>query len=164
MKFRLNFIALSIILLASCETKNKNVVKHNDSNTTPVENSKHLLLNTFKNIPKEIDGCSCLFSETDQKFKKREYLFAAGFDSTAYIVINEKLSKFKLITSGREPNTFGDHDHVDIYQNDQFKLTVDIKYKRSSGDEVWQNEGIIILESKDGELKTTTKFVGECGC
>lgn len=122
-----------------------------------------LSLDNFKGIPDEVDGCACYFSETDQMFKNKEYIFAAGFDSIGFVAVDNKLVKLKLISTEREPNTFGDYDHVDIYKSERYKVTVDIKYKNSNGDETWWNDGTLTIESKDG-LKVTKKFVGECGC
>lgn len=131
-----------------------------------VENNSKLsklLLNDFKGIPDEIDGCSCYFSETKNKFKNGEYLFATGFDSIGFVSVANKRVKLKLVSSERKPTDFGDYDHLDIYHSELYEVTVDIKYKDSNGDETWWNEGIVTIESKDG-YKISKKFVGECGC
>ncbi|HEY0668715.1 MAG TPA: hypothetical protein VGD22_11090 [Sphingobacteriaceae bacterium] len=120
-------------------------------------------LDNFKGIPKEVQGCSCYFSENELKFKNSEYLFAAGFDSTGFVSVNSKPIKLKLISTGRDPRTFGDYDHTDIYKSEHYQVTVDIKYKKSNGYETWWNDGTIIIENKDGQ-KLVKKFVGECGC
>src|SRR5687768_16492845 len=58
--------------------------------------TSELTLDDFKAIPDEIDGCACYFSETDQKFKENLYLFAAGYDSTGFVSVHNKLVKLKL--------------------------------------------------------------------
>ncbi len=128
-------------------------------NTTKFSHS----IDTFKKFPDEVDGCSCYFSSSSQSFKKKEYLYVANFDSIAFISVDKKLIKLKLISTTSEPQTFGDTDHIKIFTNKDFKVTVDIKYKKSSGDETWFNTGTIIIESKDGR-KTSRPFYGECGC
>jgi len=133
-------------------------VKSDTSSTT-----SKILLDHFKGIPKGIDGCACYFSASDQKFKNKEYLFAAGFDSTGFVSVNNKLVKLKLVSTEKKPDSFGNYDHIDIYNSDSYKITVDIKYKKSSGDETWWNEGTVTIETKDGE-KFVKTFVGECGC
>lgn len=141
----------------SIETSNNSVVSNNDT-------AKFLhTIDTFSKFPDEIDGCSCYFSPDEQSFERQEYLYVANFDSLAFISVDKNLIKLKLISTTREPETFGDTDHVDIYSNNDYKLTLDIKYKKSSGDETWTNTGTITIESKDGR-KTTKTFYGECGC
>ncbi|MBS1979279.1 MAG: hypothetical protein JST46_18055 [Bacteroidetes bacterium] len=122
-----------------------------------------IILDSFTNIPDEIQGCSCFYSESEDKHLKNEYFFVAGFDSTAFISIDNKLLKLKLVSTGREPNTFGDNDHTDIYKTDDYQITLDIKYLKQEGDEGWLNTGTITIQSKDG-LKEIIKFYGGCGC
>ena len=172
-------ILVTALFISSCSSNNENAnqpkstpsTENNENEILPIQTDElesisttsELSLDDFKGIPDEIDGCSCYFSETDQKFKDEEYLFAAGFDSTGFVSVNNKLVKLKLGSTEREPNTFGDHDHIDVYNSELYKVIVDIRYKKSSGDEVWWNDGTVTIESKDGE-KVTRKFVGECGC
>ena len=170
-KIILQTIFLATILsISSCNLSRKK----NNQNTiklTSIKTKEHkesstiadLSISDFKGIPEDIEGCSCYFSETDQKFKNGEYVFAANFDSIGFISINNKLIKLKLTSTGREPNTFGDNDHKDIYNSELYKVTLDIKYKSSNGEETWWNDGTITVESKEGQ-KVTKKFVGECGC
>lgn len=120
-------------------------------------------LDNFKGFPEEISGCSCYFSETNTKFKNEEFLFVADFDSIGFISVNKNIVKLKLVSTTREPNTFGNYDHIDIYKSELYKVTLDIKYKDSTGYEVWWNDGTLSVENKDGK-KITKKFVGECGC
>lgn len=172
-------ILVTAFFISSCSSNNEKTNEptstpesdQNRQEITPIQSENpenvaattELSLDDFKGIPDEIDGCSCYFSETDQKFKDEEYLFAAGFDSTGFVSVNKKLVKLKLVSTEREPNTFGDHDHIDVYNSELYKVIVDIKYKKSSGDEVWWNDGTVTIESNHGE-KITKKFVGECGC
>lgn len=120
-------------------------------------------LNSFNNIPPEIDGCSCYFSDTEEKFKQREYIFAAEFDSAGFISIDNKLVKLNLVSTTRKQGEFGNYDHTDVYGTDQYKVTIDIKYKKTTGEETWWNKGTITIENKDGQ-KIINKCVGECGC
>ncbi len=171
-------ILATVLFISSCGSNNENtnqptstLTNENDQQQTalvktqePENNSTlKLSLDDFKGIPDEVDGCACYFSETDEQFKKKIYLFAAGFDSIGFVSVDNKLVKLKLISTEREPNTFGDYDHIDIYNSELYKVTVDIKYKNSNGDETWWNDGTITIESKDGQ-EVTKKFVGECGC
>lgn len=125
--------------------------------------AENLNLNDFNRLSDDIEGCSCYFSETNEKFKNEEFLFAADSDSIGFIAVNNELTKLKLISTTREPNTFSDNDHIDIYRSKLYKVTVNIKYKKSSGDETWLNDGTITIETHKGK-KVAKKFIGECGC
>lgn len=120
-------------------------------------------LDNFSEIPKEIEGCACFFSESEERKNKNEYLFVAGFDSTAFISIDNKLLKLRLISTAREPNSYGDYDHTDVYETENYVVTLDIKYLRQEGDEGWLNTGTITIQTKDGR-KEFVKFFGGCGC
>ena len=137
-----------------------------NSNATPVTRDTAQFLHsidTFKKFPEEIDGCSCYFSPSQESFQSHEYLYVANFDSLAFISVDKKLIKLKLISKTRVPGTFGDTDQVEIFASENYKVTVDIKYKKPSGDETWYNIGTITIENKKG-LKTSRTFYGECGC
>lgn len=185
MELGLLFI-LPAVFLVSCQESNTTNSNKNDptsvlkvdtlqeainkldttSNTSKANSDTSQFFNsidTFKDFPAEIDGCSCYFSPNQQSFRKQEYLYVASFDSIAFISINKKMIKLKLISTTRELETFGDADHVDIFFNDNFKVTVDTKYKKSTGEETWFNTGTITIETKDGR-KATKIFYGECGC
>ncbi len=114
-------------------------------------------------FPEDIEGCSCYFSKNKKMFENNEYFFVANYDSLAHIMVNKKLINLKLELSTREPNSFGDYDHKEIYKNDIYTVTVNIVYKESSGYETWLNEGTIIVDTKDGQHLKHSIF-GECGC
>lgn len=169
-------ILVMALFFFSCSTNNGKTSERTISPTSDQNGQEHtpiqsenitapteLSLDYFKGIPDDIDGCSCYFSETDQKFKNEEYLFAAGFDSTGFVSVNKKLVKLKLVSTEREPNTFGDHDNIDIYNSELYNVIIDIKHEKASGDEVWWNNGTVTIKTKDGE-KVIKNFVGECGC
>lgn len=172
-------IWVTALLISSCGSNNEKssqsasvrTSEQNQQEITPIQTGKpektlvtsKLSLDHFKGIPYEIDGCSCCFSETDQKFKDDEYLFATGFDSIGYVAVHNKLVQLKLTSTEREPNTFRDYDHIDTYRSELYKVIVEIKYKKSTGEEVWWNDGTVTIESKDGQ-KVIKKIVGECGC
>ena len=161
--------------ISSCDSKNgkrnqsdveKNIQKSSYSIKKITENTStelKLSIDTFKGFPEEIVGCSCYFSENDKDFKNDEFLFVADFDSIAFISVNKKTLKLKLESTTREPNTFGNSDHTDIYNSELYKVTLEIKYKDSNGYETWWNDGTLTVENKDGK-KMSKKFVGECGC
>lgn len=135
----------------------------NDRATTGNTPATALLMESFTTLPAEIQGCGCYFSADEEQYKRNAYVFVAGYDSVAFITLDQKKVRLKMVSSTRNPATFGDYDHVEVYAGDQYKVTVDIKYKKSSGEETWQNEGTITLETNDGQKKVQP-FFGECGC
>lgn len=155
-KLKLLIISIGVTIAVACSGQTN---KQIENNSTVFE----LSLDHFKGIPDEVHGCSCSFSETDEKYKNREYLFAASFDSIGFVSVDNKLIKLKLVSTGRKPHEFGKYDFIDIFSSERYKVIVDIKYKNEYGYETWWYDGTITIESKDGQ-KVTKKFVGVCGC
>jgi hypothetical protein len=153
---RLLFLIVGLFILSACIDQTiKDIAKESKSPA--------FTINSFKEIPIEIEGCSCLFSESKTEYTKKEYLFAASYDSAGFVSVDRKLIKLKLISTERDPGTFGDYDHKNIYQGSGYTVTVDIHYKNSTGEEVWWNDGTITIRNTKGQQKSQ-KFVGECGC
>lgn len=122
-----------------------------------------LTIQSFSQFPSEIDGCSCYFSSNEKAFNQKQYIIVTNLDSLAFMTINNIQTKLKLIKSSAEANTFTDFNHVEVFGNKEYKVTIDIKYKKSTDSEVWIDEGTITITRKDGQ-KLVTKFYGECGC
>jgi len=109
---------------------------------------------TFTKIPDEIDGCSCTFSKNQLDFNNEKYIYANDYAEIAFISINKKLVKFKLVSM---------KGNVSHYSNKDYKLRIDIKSEKPSGEESSILKGIMTLTNKQGQ-KTITNFTGECGC
>lgn len=152
-----SFLLSTIIcsLLSSCWHMNE--PKEDKTKVQP------LTIQSFSQFPSEIDGCSCYFSSTEKTFKQRQYILATNLDSLAFITIDNHPTKLKLIKSTAKPHAFTNFDHVEIFGNKDYNVTIDIKYKKSTDSEVWIDEGTITITRQDGQ-KLVTKFYGECGC
>ena len=144
------------------ETKASDTMEHPQVAAPPVDTARKGLEH-FKGLPPTIEGCSCYFSATEDRYRQQEYLFAAGFDSTAFISVEGGMVKLRLVSTTRKAGTFGDYDHTDVYRSDRYTVTVAMEYKGTSGDETWKNSGTITVEETGGH-KTVERFVGECGC
>ena len=170
-KSKLLILLILITILVGCKKENlENIQNPNSKKIEPSKlNSKStqtgINLTVLKEIPAEIDGCSCIFSETENKFKAQEYLIATNLDSIAYISINHNIIKLKLIEKKIDSNSKEDEDLTEVFGNEKYKVTIEIKKDKtkSVGDEVWWNIGSIKIENKNGESQTK-KFVAECGC
>lgn len=127
------------------------------------EGTSKFSINVIQSLPEEIEGCGCYFSSDSTDNIDKQFIFVSNYDSTAFISINNRLTRLKLVKSGRDVTSFGDHDHVEVYESSQYKVTVDIKYLKSNGEETWSNQGNLIVEDRFGQ-SILQKFVGECGC
>lgn len=143
------------LLLSACWHMNE--PKENKPDSQPIT------IQPFSKFPSEIDGCSCYFSLNEKAFNQKEYIIVTNLDSLAFMTINNQLTKLKLIKSSAEPHAFTDFDHIEVFGNKDYNVTIDIKYKKSTDLEVWIDEGTITITRKDGQ-KLVTKFYGECGC
>lgn len=155
----MNFLKLLCIVIAALVVNESNGQSKQKASEAGTKAKPPLSIDNFK-TPKEIVGCNCTFSESDEKYRQKQFVFAAKNNSIGFVSINKKLIKLKLLSRG---NTFGARDHKNIYSNGIYKVIVDTKFKRSTSEEVWWNEGTITVEAKDGR-KATKKLVGECGC
>ena len=164
-EFVILFIGMLIVL--SCEQKSSRLNASRtdsiaDKTTVDVLEPK-ICLESFTEIPKEIECCSCSYSASEEGYQHNEYLFVCGFDSTAFVSVEGQLLKLKLVSTGREPITFGDYDHIDVFESENYTITLDIKYKEDGEGEVWWNNGTITIEDKSGQ-STKLNFFGSCGC
>jgi hypothetical protein len=149
------FLLLIILIFSAC----KNEKAENNLNNS------NFTLNSFKKLPKEIDGCSCVFSKNEKEYQQNEFIFASNFDSIGFVSINNEIIKLKLKSRIYKPNTTENEDYTCIYEVGNYKITVEIKADKTKkyADESWWNKGLITIENKKGE-KTTQKFIGESGC
>ncbi|HRO43567.1 MAG TPA: hypothetical protein PL009_12090 [Flavipsychrobacter sp.] len=120
-------------------------------------------LTTFKGTPPEIKDCSCHFSVSEKDFIKDRFLFVSNLDSIAFVSINNKLVKLRLVQTTRNKDAIEVRDYENTYTIGVYKLVVSIQFKEQSGDEEWWNTGTLKLFFKDVAIETLN-FVGECGC
>ena len=145
--------------------QNSNSAKFDYSKSKPRNIESELNLTTLKDIPIEIDGCSCFFSETEMKYKSEKYLIATNLDSIAYIPINGRNIKLNLVERKFDKYSKNEENYTEIFSNEKFKATLEVKIDNTKkrGDEVWWNTGSIKVEDENGKIQIK-KFIGECGC
>ncbi len=168
---KLTSVLLSVIFLAlvSCKNEEKpsDIKKPEVENKIETVNSDEikLSLSSFSKIPEEIDGCSCIFSETEKEYEKRKYIFVSNFDSIAFVSVNNKIEKLNITERVYKQNTIENEDYTCIYKTENYKVTIKIEADKTKedSDEAWWNKGSITIENKNGE-KLTKKFIGESGC
>lgn len=151
------FFSLCILMFSACKNeKTRNIEKVSKTEFT---------LNSFKKLPKEIDGCSCIFSKNEREYAKNNFVFASNFDSIAFVSINNKIVKLKLTNRTYKPNTVENKDYTCEYEAKEYKVTINIKADKTQKDaeESWWNNGFILIENKNGK-KIKQNFIGESGC
>lgn len=177
------FSILFVLLLISCNSKNNSndnkevstsnseaqqnpkIVTKGDSNSNkslsidsaekPKEAVK-ISLNTFSDLPKEIEGCSCYFYLSKKDRKEEKYIFVNDFAKMAFVSINGKIEKFIL----KEHQEGSD---IYLYSNGTYDLKTKITKKESDGAEGSNEEGIITL-IKGADILFEKNFIGSCGC
>ncbi|MFT6246288.1 MAG: hypothetical protein ACJA0U_001784 [Salibacteraceae bacterium] len=139
--------------LFSCNTQGKREVSVKDE----------LTINDIVDLPEEIEGCSCYLSRNDSSFNQQKHIFALSDDSVAYVMINNKLNRVKMVYTNHHPFTFKNHDILEKYANDNYTITVNAQFEDSTSFESWNFKGKITIEDKTGD-KANVDFVGACGC
>lgn len=151
------FLALLLTqFLFACgsnETKNNSLSEEKLSST-----QEQIIIDTFTEIPSEIVGCSCYFSNDETAFKKSKYIYADDEDENAYLSINGVMTKFALRKSEESPN----NRIIKVGYNENYEITIELE-QVGQIDETWQQKGKMIIKAKDGR-EFSKDIYGECGC
>ncbi|MBL7818329.1 MAG: hypothetical protein JNL70_25175 [Saprospiraceae bacterium] len=122
-------------------------------------------IGSFSKLPSDIDGCSCTFSDVNEKSKDK-YVYADNWEKLAFVNINGVMTKLTLkktnqkTTAPKVKNVA--NKEVKTYGNGNYEVTVDI-VKGKQVDETWAYKGTMTVKSKSG--KTVVKSIkGICGC
>lgn len=151
----MNILALLNVMLLSF-TNNINYELGNDI-------QGEIVINDIEVMPEEIEGCACFLSRNNDFFNQHKHLFGSNSDSTAFMMINNELIKFKLISTTNEPFTFKSQDLSENYKSEKYELTIDSHFEDSTSYESWNFSGEITIRNKTGK-SAKTNFVGTCGC
>lgn len=116
---------------------------------------KNLNLESFKDFPPEIDGCSCYFSTNQSDFESGVYLYMDNYFDLAFIKIDGELITFKKTISG--------DSETGKWVNDNYLLSL-TKTEQSTVDETIQYSGFLTLKKDGMTILTKEGLVGECGC
>lgn len=145
----------SIILsayLSSCVGSKTTVPESELSKNTGI------VIDTFSDLPPEIEGCSCLFSNNKNDFESGKYIYADDYQGNAFISINGEMKRFTLGNSHK----VSDKHFTRTWISEDFDVT--LKYKQVGEiEETWQQKGTIKIKSKTG-TEVAKEFYGECGC
>lgn len=117
---------------------------------------KSILLQTFKDIPKEIDGGGCYFFLSKKDKKEVNYVCVNDFANLAFVKLNGRIEKFELVDHKVNSSFY-------FYKNKNYELKIEITKKEFGEYESSNIEGIITIRTKEG-LKLERFFIGFCGC
>jgi hypothetical protein len=120
-------------------------------------------ITVFHGFPPGFEGCTCYFSAAENEFSDQYYLFVSDLDSLAYINVNEKPVKLKLVRTSRAEDAADEQDYEATYTNGTYTLITKVDFKEQTGDEAWWHTGTMKLYFKGVEIDQRN-FMGECGC
>lgn len=153
------FSILFLCGLVSCKRNdavtpvNQNTVNQTFTKTEP------FTINTFSDIPKEIDDCTCYFSKDSVDFKNSEYIYVNNFAETSFVKINDTLVKFTQ-TAYRKADTTA---AVAKYISKNYKMIILVKNSIPTANELAYKTGLIKITNAKGKSVKQT-FYGKCGC
>lgn len=149
-------IILLAQLIISCDQKQPaDTATVNENITTTVE---HISLDTFTTFPPEISGCACYFSNNQEEFRNRIYIYADDYGKNAFATINGVMTKLTV----SKTDTLPDNRSVATFVNEDYEITIDVK-QVGQMDETWQKEGTMKIKSVGGKVVAKSIY-GECGC
>lgn len=145
-------ILLNVILLVNCKNQSKN----KDQEDSSIEK---LQLQIIEKWPDDIEGCSCYSSKNKTDFQEEKYLYVANYNNLAYLNINGKIEKFKLVNTDTASVKNG---LKKTWKNEKFEFTIKTNDVGENG-ETWQHTGKLILKSDNNRILEQSIY-GECGC
>ncbi len=125
---------------------------------TQSQKSETFTVNTFTDLPPEIDGCSCIFSEDSLSYAKEKYIYANDFAKTSFIKVNGKMIR---LTETEHANQNSVTKSKSI--GDGYEVEIKAKVFRTTDLEYNEMEGTMTIKSKKGKTLTKTIY-GVCGC
>lgn len=152
------YLICIVLIILSCSSKDKNInvdsaktgqlsLQRNDTND--------FILNTFTNIPNEIDGCSCYFYESKNDENNEKYILVNDFANIAFVSINGSLERFLL-------KNHVDNSNIYTYENGNFILEIFLIQKEYQNNEASSVKGYIKLSR--GKTIVKKEYIGSCGC
>lgn len=153
-------IIASSILFMSCgnnqNSKNENEQEADQKNDA--SEIKNPALQSFSDLPEEIDGCSCLISENSTAFRKNEYIYVDNLQNLGFVQIDGEMIKLSL----DEVENDSEMEIIAKGSNGEIDIKLDLR-KSDKLDYVGSYFGTLEVTPKNGK-KITKSVFGECGC
>jgi hypothetical protein len=120
------------------------------------DSTSALSIQSLKDIPKEISGCSGLYKLTNCN-DSCAYVFASDLQGKAFIKSGER-----IIALSRVYKSITDKKSKERYEGEGYMVTIEVYPTKKTGDEVWEYYGE--LKVVKGDLKISESITGEVGC
>lgn len=122
---------------------------------------ENIRIGSFKELPSEIGGCACYFSNNKKEFQLEKYICADDYFKNAYILINDK----KVILKNVEASvTVKKETHwKKTFKSEEYQMTIEM-FQMGEIDEINQQKGFLILKNIKTGQEIKSEFYGECGC
>jgi hypothetical protein len=161
MKFKNSPFIISFIILLACQPEihdgDKNII-HSDSGNS----SSSLNIDTFTEIPQDIAGCSCYYSNDSTEFVQSKYIYVSDFNELSYVKINGKLLQFKQTKLNRKND--GTLEITARHNNYEMFITVkNISGEGEQEEERSREAGTLTIKDDKGN-SVSKSFYGMCGC
>lgn len=160
-------VTAMIFSLVSCNKfEIKNVVKQPKEKTAIQVNETIIApesfagINSFVDLPEEIDGAACMFSVDKADYEKEKYIYVDDLDSICYIKMDGKFIRLELVEDNT-PETSVD-PYSKKFKNDDYQLSIEMT-RADEDDEIPFLEGYMLIKYKD-EPEERKDLYGICGC
>jgi hypothetical protein len=110
------------------------------------------IIETFNNIPIEIEGPACYFYLSEQDRNEGKYLFVNDFAEYGYMKINGQITKFSLVKFKEKDQS----NSYYLYTNKEDTVHI----------EIMSNDSLLkgIIYFRNAKEVKKIKCIGECSC
>ncbi len=145
----------AIVLCFSCGGPANNNAANTDSTANAVNQADSVInLTSFSSIPDSLAGCSCIFSESENKYNANSYLYFDDLGTVCLISIDNKIVVLKPVKIT---------EVISEFANDEYTAYIQNKKNIGSGAESATMTGELVVKNKKGAI-ITKKVYGVCGC
>lgn len=121
----------------------------------PADTRASVLPEVFRQIPKEIQGCSGLYATDSAALAQGQYLFASDLQRAGFIQWKGKPVQVHQVANRQEGRD-------QTFRADSLEIQIIKGPSRQKGDELWNVEGVLYF--RHGTTVDSVRVVGEEGC
>jgi hypothetical protein len=121
------------------------------------QSASSIVLETFKSLPKEIDGCSETCSYMDIPLKDQKYVWITNLQGLGMIKVNGQVVRLHRVSRADSGK-----NHKEVYKGSGYVIVAKMKEIRETGDEESYMTGT--LEISYGDKVATFVIHGSAGC
>ena len=154
---------LSVVILFSCSEigseTDENKLETEEANPAyeaAVIKTDEITLQTFEQLPMEMQGCNTLFV-VDTSYSLPQYVFASNQKNMAFVRLNNKLTELKLV----KRTNIDKRTVNELYAGEGMEAEIKITKDRNDK-ETWNHKGVLIIR-KEGQQEDIS-ITGRIGC